>query len=401
MREKPGSERALDGSIPRILVVGPRRGLIRALDEFEFPYVVWTDRNAAYSGAQYVHRAHVAVGDKLARREAEALREHGPFTHVIAGGEYSVVSASAARRVLGARQSSHSTVIRCRDKLKMKTHLESHGIPMTSFLPGSTALDRTGVVQRLGLPVVAKLRSQSGGRGIEIIRGTEALPRVMRRRFILERFVDAREMSVESFVNRGRILFESTTEYTRKAHVNVVPAVLEPSTREAVLDINRRVIRALDVTWGMTHAEFYLTPRGVLFGEIALRPPGGYIMDLLRLAWGFDSWRAFVSVEIDRPFDFPVEQAAHSSAMIFHPGAGTVKTVHGLNDVCGHEATIRASMRVVAGDRIDGRAGVGNDVGHVLLRAASRAKLFEALEFVDKHLQIELEGVSRNRARGA
>ena len=35
---------------------------------------------------------------------------------------------------------------------------------------------------------------------------------------------------------------------------------------------------------------------GLLFGEIALRPPGGYIMNAMHHAYGFDPWAAFVAM---------------------------------------------------------------------------------------------------------
>lgn len=375
----------------RVLVVGPRRGLIRALDELEIPYVVWTDQEKTFRRAEQLRVAPVSVTAKRARREAETLQQEGPFSHVIAGAEGAVVAASVARRVLGARQSSHSTVIRCRDKLLMKQHLHEHGIPMTPFLAGDAALDPSEIVARLGLPLVAKRRAASGGRGLEIVHDLEALPRVARRSHLLERFVDAPEASVESFVDRGEIRFTSTTDYARKTHVNVVPGGIEEPVRASMLEINRRVIRALKIQWGMTHAEFYRTPQGVLFGEIALRPPGGYIMELLPLAWGFDAWRAFVAMELDQPFEFPSGPPAHAAALVLHPGAGRVKAVHGLARVRRHAAVTHAALRVRAGHEIEARAGVGSDVGHLLLRAATHAGLLEAIRFVDEELRIELE----------
>jgi hypothetical protein len=376
---------------PRVLVIGPRRGLIRALDQGKVRYGVWTDKSKSLPNAEFVHLAPVSVGARPARREAEVLRARGRFSHVIAGGEAAVLAASVARRVLGARKSLHSTVIRCRDKFRMKEHLYERDIPMTAFLPGHASLDAKEVEGRLGLPIVAKLRSQSGGRGIEIIRSAAALPAVLQRRYLLERFVDAPELSVESFVNRGEIQFTSTTEYVRKTFVNVVPAAIDDETRAALLEINRRVIRALKIQWGMTHAEFYVTPTGLLFGEIALRPPGGYIMELLPLAWGFDAWAAFVAMELDQPFDFPVEQSGHAAAVVLHPGAGRVKRIRGRAAIRRQEASIEVKLGVRAGDRIDARVGVGNDVGHVLLRAPTRDALLDAVTLVDDTLQIELE----------
>jgi len=391
MTEDPAPGSTRDAAAARVLVVGPRRGLLRALDELHVPYVVWTERARSHPQAEHVHVAPVAVGERLARATAESLRAFGPFTHVIAGGESGVVPASVARRVLGARRSSHSTVIRCRDKLRMKSHLHARGIPMTAFVAGDAPLTPAEVVERLGLPVVAKLRAQSGGRGLEIIESAEALAPVLSRRTLLERFVRAPEVSVESFVVGGVIRFESVTEYLRKAHVNVVPAGIDAETRAALLELNRRVVKALDISWGMTHVEFYLAPEGLLFGEIALRPPGGYLMDLIELSWRIDPWRAYASVELDRPFDFSVGAPAQSAVVILHPGAGRVASVKGRRRVREHPAVVSVKVPVREGDLVKERVGVGIDAGHVLIRAATRDELDDAIAFVDEHLTIELE----------
>ena len=36
--------------------------------------------------------------------------------------------------------------------------------------------------------------------------------------------------------------------------------------------------------------EVFLGEEGPVFGEIAARPPGGYLMDLIPRAYGFDPW---------------------------------------------------------------------------------------------------------------
>ena len=374
----------------RVLVVGPRKGLCEALAEERIPYVVWTDASRPLRSAERVHVAPIAVGKSAARREAETLAAHGPFTHVIAGTEAAVVPAAAARRVLGARLSAHTTVLRCHDKLRMKAHLRARGIPMAPFVSPPEGGDPAKIVDNLGLPIVLKPRALSGGREIEIVRDPAVLRTKRLRGRLLESWVDAPEVSVESFVNNGRILFENVTEYARKTHVNVVPAGLDDATRAAALELNRIVIRALRIQWGMTHLEMYLAAEGPLFGEIALRPPGGYIMDLLGLAWGFDSWRAFVAVEVDRAFAFPRAPKAHAAAVVLHPGPGTVAAIRGLADVRRRPEVVEARIRVRSGDRVKPRAGVSENVGHVVLCAPTREQLLEAWEDVDARLRVEL-----------
>jgi biotin carboxylase len=273
----------------------------------------------------------------------------------------------------------------------MKRHLSDQGIPMAPFVGGNAKIDTKTIGERLGLPLVRKPRTLSGGRGIEFIEDASYLARTPRRGYLFEGYVDAPEASVESFVNHGEILFENITEYARKQYVNVVPAQLDDRTRRLVLALSRRVLQALRVSWGMAHVEMYLSKDGPIFGEIALRPPGGYIMDLLRLVWDFDPWRAYVATEIDEPFSFPSAPRGHAAAVVVHPGrSGSVALIRGLDDIRAHPAVVDASVRVGAGDRVPPRTGLGVDVGRVLLRASNRDALLEAVGMVEEHLVIEV-----------
>ena len=56
--------------------------------------------------------------------------------------------------------------------------------------------------------------------------------------------------------------------------------------KSKILKINDEVIKKFGVDRGMTHAEFYLTDHGPVFGEIAIRPPGGYYMELIEKVYG-------------------------------------------------------------------------------------------------------------------
>jgi len=380
------------GSPTRVLVVGERRGLSDSLRRRRVDFAVWNDPARRVNRAQFVHGAPLHSGEVRAREEAHRILErHGSFTHVIAGTESAVLPAAVARRVLGARKSIHTTVMRCRDKLLMKRHLAERGVPMTAFVDVGRERTAGEVLAELGGKVVVKDRTSSGGRGIVVVDDEQTLATVRRRGRIAERFVDAREVSVESFVNHHRILFENVTEYVRNGRVNLVPGRLDAGTREAVLALNRRAIEGLRVDWGITHVEMYLAEDGPLFGEIALRPPGGYIMELLELAWGFSAWDAFVAVELDLPVTFPAVASRTAVVSVLHPGPGRIARIDGVEAVRADRRIARLKLKKAAGDDIGERVGVGDDIGYALIDASDPQDALDALALVDGTLNIELE----------
>lgn len=274
----------------------------------------------------------------------------------------------------------------------MKQHLSRYDVPMAKFLDGSSERSASEIFETLGTPVVAKDRTSSGGRNLVIAHDAQELGPSPHPGQILEEFIDSPEVSVESFLQDGLIQFESITEYRVKTSINVVPAELSEQITEAILEVNRQVLDAMRITWGMTHLELYLTKDGPWFGEVALRPPGGYIMDLIRLAWGFDAWDALVAMELELPFMFPERPRANASAWVLHPGAGTLMSVEGLEALSSLQGVHHARLKVRTGDTIPEREGVGDDVGRVLFRAANAASLNQALERARSSLRIKVAG---------
>ncbi len=374
---------------PRVVVVGYRRGLCAALERLGVPFALWHPARRAKASAVAHCVSQIGRSPRRVREAAERLAPGGPFTHVIAGTESAVVPAAMLRRPLGARRTPVARVLRCHDKLRMKRHLAGHGIPMTEFRGGGEATAEQ-LLAELGSPVVVKARTSSGGRGIAFARDPETLRAIPRRGRYYEKFVAGEEASVESFVHRGRIGFTNVTRYLAKGHVNLLPWHPAPEAEAELLDLNQRVIEALRIEWGMTHLEVFLTDGGLLFGEIALRPPGGYIMDLLDLAYGGDAWGALVAVELDRQPAFPGPTRAACAAIVLHPGASTVHAVRGLDAVRRHPCVVDARIKVRPGDEIAPRAGVGQDVGRVLLRAGGHEELLAAIERIQRQLVIEI-----------
>lgn len=375
----------------RVLVIGPRRGLIDALRERGVSFSLWQEKPLFTVAASQLNV--VAPLWQSPERIREQIRASFPdqhFSHVIAGTESGVVAASVSRRQLGARVSGTLTGTRCRDKLLMKKHLAGFGIPMTRFLGDCPDLDPASVFATLGSPVVRKFRKSSGGKGMQLLRCVEEYVPGRHGKAILERFIDAPEASIESFIDRGRICFTNITSYHSKGHSNFVPASFDPDLERTLLALNERCIGALGISWGMTHLEVYLTAKGPLFGEIALRPPGGYIMNALQHAWDFNPWRAFLAMELGESFSFPERPVCYAAAEVLHPGAGTVRAVHGKARVLDEQGIQEFRIKVKPGDVIDERKGLGQDAGYLVYTSDTPEARHALHDRITRTLHIEL-----------
>lgn len=375
----------------QVLVIGPRRGLIDVLRARGIPFSLWQGKELFKPAP--LQKSATAPFWNSAEKIREQIRKSFPgqqFTHVIAGTEAAVLPAAIARRQLGARLSSAATGTRCRDKLVMKQYLGEFGIPMTRYMADSAELDPQAVFAALGTPIVRKFRKSSGGKGLQIIHRPEDYVPGDHGLSLLERYIDAPEASIESFIDNGRIRFTNITHYQIKGHTNFVPAVLYPQEQRTLRALNERVVEALNIGWGMTHLEVYLTAKGPLFGEIALRPPGGYIMNAMQHAWDFNPWEAFLAMELGESFVFPTEPVCYAASEVLHPGAGTVVAVRGKTKVLDEQGVREFRIKVKPGDVLDDRTGLGQDAGFVVHASATPQERLALHERIAESLVIEI-----------
>lgn len=375
----------------RVLLIGPRRAIINALRSKRVPFSIWQE-SAAYSidDAQKIITAPLFNSTKKLKHIINDSFAGEHYTHVIAGTEAAVYPAAVARRIVGARMSPTTTALRCRDKLAMKEYLSDFSIPMTRFMAESSVSKPSQAFEYLGAPLVRKRRKLSGGRSFELFARESDLVLQYNGRNILEKFISAPEASIESFINNGEIKFVNTTSYLEKGHVNLVPSALDETLQKSMLLLNKRVIKALKINWGITHLEVYLAGSGLLFGEIALRPPGGYIMNAIWHAYRFNPWEAFVAMELNEDFDFPDSPVAYSCVEVLHPGVGQVVSIHGEEMLKNHKDVKEFRLKMKTGDTISKREGSGQDIGYLLYTGNSPAERLALYDFFKKNFAIEV-----------
>lgn len=207
-----------------------------------------------------------------------------------------------------------------RDKLAMRVRAREAGIPVPDFVHVLNYQEIGEYMQRVQPPWVMKPRSDVSAIGINKLSDTEQVWRAIealdRREnpleqssyFLLEKFVPGDVYHVDSLVEAGRVCFSGVNRYGRPpmnvAHeggVFISQTVKHNSAEHRkLLQLNRRLISALGLRRGATHAEFI---RGAeddefYFLEIAARVGGAYISEVLEAASGVNIWREWARIEI-------------------------------------------------------------------------------------------------------
>lgn len=370
-----------------ILVLGYRLGAVKALERMNSPFIVWSE-----TPLKTIKRSFDTIVAPFPKSE-EQLQKFSDhlegITHILALTENAVIPASFIRKVLKLYRNPDTSILRCTNKLKMKEFLQSKEIPMTIFSSpkGKTAEE---IARNLELPLVCKKKLSSGGRGVYFANTLEEVQRYMGREYYFEKLIKGTEGSIESFIIDGKIVFTNITQYYKNGYCNILPAQFDESMVSKIEQLNSRVLKELRIKWGMTHLEYYITEDSVLFGEVALRPPGGYIMEGLEQAYNQSFWDLFVEVELIKESITINRRSKHASSIVIHPGQGKVEKIIGLDVIDQLQSVVKFKIKVQEGDIIQDRKGLGEDVGHLILANESSKFLNSDIEKFYNHFKIVL-----------
>lgn len=378
-----------------VLIIGVRRKCYKAAINLGYNTYLWSDeplgeqRKRGLAG--WIESSYSNNLPELSLPVVEFLRSN-KITKVIANSEDTVILGALCRKVLGLKSLAIDVTQKFHDKFVMKNSALAADIPITKFCLINENTTLEDLVERLGLPVVIKPVNKSGAQDIKICRDNEELSKNLKAGLLAEAFVSGSEVSVETFVQNGKPIFHNITEYLHQWKQSVVPAQLEDTLKKRIIELNDRVIEHFGVDRGMTHSEFYLNDNGPVFGEIAIRPPGGYYMDLIEKVYGFDSWETYVKLGCGQRIEKLNQEASGCCAVVmFHPGAGKIMRIHGESEIQNRlEHIIEFNIRKSIGDVIPEHTNTSNEIGHILFWEESREKLNKSIDFVEKTLIIEI-----------
>jgi biotin carboxylase len=248
------------------------------------------------------------------------LARKAKVDRIIALEEFDVVTAALMREHLCLPGLSSSEAKVFRDKLSMAVHARRAGINVPEFVPLVNAEEVDQYMKTVPGPWVIKPRSDVSAIGIrkvsepdEVWRAVDEMNRRenLRERasyYVLARFVAGEVFHVDSLVNDGKVVFAGTNQYGRPpmqvahqggAYVSRTLARGSADEKE-LLATNKKLIKALALERGATHAEFIKSDVDgkFYFLEIAARVGGAYIADVLEAASGINLWREWARLEI-------------------------------------------------------------------------------------------------------
>ncbi|OZD85518.1 carboxylate--amine ligase [Rhodococcus sp. 05-339-2] len=291
-----------------VALLGWSLAAVEALDKFDRRYVVvapeWAEAYCTEHDIPYLPWNFERLNDR-SLEIAETLQAKGVDV-AIPLYEETVEWAGAINSVLLGNPRLFGQAMLLRDKSLMKRRAQLGGIRVGIF---EEAHDREDVIRFLKRvnqtllkldgdpndPIHVKAFDKAGCLGHRVIRTPDEVDSIPDEEFpaLMESHLDGWEFAVEAWIHNGKIKFLNISEYVRLGYSVFVPATPElEKYREQITVQIEKLIKAFDIEFGFIHPEYFVTSDGEMyFGEVAYRPPGFKVFELLERAYGFNAYQ--------------------------------------------------------------------------------------------------------------
>lgn len=358
-----------------VLVLSASARTLRKVREFGFAIVHIEDptmavaENAALCLSSYRQSIADVAG---VVRLAETLHGTYQFVGVVTNHEPALAAVQGIADALGLPSGGAGALLR--DKAAVRRALTGSSLALPWRMLASRA-DLDLFVRERGLPCIVKPTRGSASLGVFPVKEVADLERVWTHiqviraeghrysavlpvhDFLVERFVDGPEFSVESMSAHGRheilAVVEKTTNDRRVEIAHTVPARLADEDRAGVVSTVVEFLDLVGLRAGPAHTEVIIGPDGVVVIESHARTGGDGIPALVAAVTGRDSERELIGLATGRV----VTQAARATATaiskrFLEVRAGTVVSVSGVNAARELLGVREVDVEVVPGDRV-------------------------------------------------
>ncbi len=332
-------------------------------------------------------------------------KRHGRIERIVGILEPIQEAIAQAREELGVDGPSLQVAQVFRDKGRMKDELRRHGLPCARHRMIATWADAEDFVDEVGFPIVVKPPAGMGAKATWRINDTDEFKQALKalntspkNPAIAEEFLTGQEYSFETITVDGEVRFTSFSRY----YPTPLEAIENPWIKWAVLhpreisgpefddakEMGIKAVKALGLTTGFTHMEWFRRPDGSLaIGEVAARPPGAQIVPGNNYVHDADFYRAWARAVVDDAFDGPYERKySVGVAFLRGIGRGRVMAVTGVAEANRKVSHLVVESRLprVGTPRADSYEGEG----YVILRDPSTEVVKEALKTLIQTIQI-------------
>jgi biotin carboxylase len=313
--------------------------------------------------ADYLQVPRILDEDDVVARVSAWLRGR-PVDRVLANWEVAVITAARLRERLGVPGMSVDTVRGFRDKQLMKERVAAAGLRVPRSERVRTITEARAAAERIGYPLILKPIAGAGSADTYKVESAKELERVLASMLHVgeascEEFIDGEEYTFDTVCIAGKAVFTNVVQYLPKAlearsnewisPINITVRDLAQDKLAGGIELGHRVLAALGMGDGFTHMEWFRKPDGeAVFGEIACRPGGACLVDLMNYTCDIDLFREWARVVCRGAFEAPTARK-YNVATIFKRaiGHGRIAAITGLHEFIRHYGPYLCEQRLL------------------------------------------------------
>lgn len=308
------------------------------------------------------------------------------------------VPIAIVRERMGIDGMSAEAARNFRDKARMKDLFVEHGLPCARH----ARIDSAEEAMSFGYPMVYKPLEGAGARSTFRIDTADQLREALRIApppVLLEEYIVGDEHSFEGVCVDGRLVWHSLTHY-RPTPLEVLqndwiqwciilPREIDEPQYDDIRAAGARALEVLGMRTGLCHLEWFRRRDGsIAISEVAARPPGAQIMDLVSYAHEIDFDDAWVRLMILGTFEPPERKWATGIAFLRGQGEGRVKALHRVEEAAREVGSlvVKAKLPQIG----QAPAGGYEGEGYIIVRHAETHVVEAALEKIISLVRVEL-----------
>ncbi|MCA1568891.1 MAG: ATP-grasp domain-containing protein [Chloroflexi bacterium] len=300
------------------------------------------------------------------------------------------------------------------DKGYLRGVLDELGLP--AYRWSQSREDRTLLrnARRMRFPLMVKPSDGSGSKGVEMATTPAELPKALMvaRSFsasgevIIEEFVAGRHVSVEAFLDGGRIVFLAATrrQVTGPPHFITVSHLIPADLDDHLMSRLRRAIElicaAVAIKTGPVNFDVVIDEHGDPYViELGARVGGNGMPALVYAAFGVNTVRAAIRCALGRPFRLEPARRRMALLHILHSDRdGVLESIHGEALVRRRHPSARLDICAAVGAPVRAYTSARHKLGYLTLTGATRAEIDGRLAEILQTLRFDVRTDMREAA---
>lgn len=322
--------------------------------------------------------------------------------------DVAVPTVAYVAETLGLEGIGYESSLRFTNKYTMRKYLKSllpDNVPDYHFFDDvKEAITFFEGLKFIGKYIVKPINSQ-GSKGVYVLEAhnykdaiNKAYTESRSKGLLIEQFVEGFEYSVEAYVQDGKVYNLALTKkyhYLSNDCIDVRNTYLGDVSEElenALFSLNEKVIRALQLPFGVTHAEYKYDGKKGYVMEIAARGGGGSISSkIVPFLTGFEPNRALLHRLFKQPFNIKIEDYKKKFVVMkfFEFKPGKVKNI--FIDPAITKDLLVFQLDIKAGSIIKEVKDSRDRPGYFVIAGTDRDQVLKKEKEVENSINIEYE----------